>query len=126
MLPEETEYLSVAKSIVREHLAVLANKDFVKLRKLLNCDEVALKGAQTLIKQQNPRPGSDYAQLSTDHFIQHEVIVKKVKGIWIATLNDGVIPKLRINQAVCGYFEAQSRKLQPIFANANARSQMDD
>jgi RNA polymerase sigma-54 factor len=98
MLPKETEYLSVAKSIVSEHLAVLANKDFVKLRKLLNCDEVVLKGAQTLIKQQNPRPGSDYAQLSKDHFIQHEVIVKKVKGIWIATLNDGVVPKLRINQ----------------------------
>jgi RNA polymerase sigma-54 factor len=98
MLPIETEYLSLAKTIVSQHLAVLANKDFAKLRKLLNCDEACLKGAQTLIKQQNPRPGSDYAQLSRDHFIAHEVLVKKVKGIWIATLNDGVIPKLRINQ----------------------------
>ncbi len=98
LLPDETECLCLAKSIVNQHLAVLANKDFAKLRKLLNCDEIALKGAQTLIKQQNPRPGSDYAQLSKDHFIQHEVLVKKVKGIWIATLNDGVVPKLRINQ----------------------------
>ncbi|MES2547644.1 MAG: RNA polymerase factor sigma-54, partial [Pseudomonadota bacterium] len=97
-LPKETEFLAIAKRIVEQHLAVLANKDFAKLRKLLNCDDVALKGAQTLIKQQNPRPGSDFAQLSRDHFIQHEVLVKKVKGIWIATLNDGVIPKLRINQ----------------------------
>lgn len=98
LLPEETEYLSLAKNLVEQYLPVLANKDFVKLRKLLNCDEIALKGAQTLIKQQNPRPGSNYAQLSRDHFIQHEVLIKKVKGIWIATLNDGVIPKLRINQ----------------------------
>ncbi len=98
VLPKETEYLSLAKTIVCQHLVVLANKDFAKLRKLLNCDEACLKGAQTLIKQQNPRPGSDYAQLSRDHFIAHEVLVKKVKGIWIATLNDGVIPKLRINQ----------------------------
>jgi RNA polymerase sigma-54 factor len=98
LLPADTEHLSLAKKIVSQHLAVLANKDFVKLRKLLNCDEVALKGAQTLIKQQNPRPGSDYAQLDRDHFIQHEVLIKKVKGIWIATLNDGVVPKLRINQ----------------------------
>lgn len=97
-LPKETEFLNLAKTIVQHHLAVLANKDFAKLRKLLSCDDVALKGAQTLIKQQNPRPGSDFAQLSRDHFIQHEVLVKKVKGIWIATLNDGVIPKLRINQ----------------------------
>ena len=98
LLPAHTEHLSVAKKIVSQHLAVLANKDFVKLRKLLNCDETALKGAQTLIKQQNPRPGSDYAQLDRDHYIQHEVLIKKVKGIWIATLNDGVVPKLRINQ----------------------------
>jgi RNA polymerase sigma-54 factor len=98
MLPKETEFLEIAKNIVTNHLALLANKDFVKLRKLLNCDEGALKGAQNLIKQQNPRPGSKYAQLGSDHFIQHEVIVKKVKGIWIATLNDGVVPKLRINQ----------------------------
>ena len=98
VLPKETPHLNCAKLMVEQHLAVLANKDFAKLRKLLNCDDVALKGAQTLIKQQNPRPGSDFAQLSRDHFIQHEVLVKKVKGIWIATLNDGVIPKLRINQ----------------------------
>ncbi len=98
VLPKETPHLDCAKLMVEQHLAVLANKDFAKLRKLLNCDDVALKGAQTLIRQQNPRPGSDFAQLSRDHFIQHEVLVKKVKGIWIATLNDGVIPKLRINQ----------------------------
>jgi RNA polymerase sigma-54 factor len=98
LLPSDTDYLEIAKKIVSQHLAVLANKDFVKLRKLLNCDEAALKGAQGLIKQQNPRPGSDYAQLDRDHFIQHEVLIKKVKGIWIATLNDGVVPKLRINQ----------------------------
>lgn len=98
LLPADTDYLEIAKKIVSQHLAVLANKDFAKLRKLLNCDEVALKGAQSLIKQQNPRPGSDFAQLDRDHFIQHEVLVKKVKGIWIATLNDGVVPKLRINQ----------------------------
>ena len=98
LLPKDTEYLHLAKNLVEQYLPVLANKDFVKLRKLLNCDEIALKGAHTLIKQQNPRPGSNYAQLSKDHFIQHEVLIKKVKGIWIATLNDGVVPKLRINQ----------------------------
>lgn len=98
MLPQETPDLHTAKLIVEKHLAVLANKDFVKLRKLLNCNEDSLKSAQSLIKQTNPRPGASFAQFSSDHFIQHEVIVKKVKGIWIATLNDGVMPKLRINQ----------------------------
>ena len=98
VLPENTPDLNTARIIVKQHLAVLANKDFAKLRKLLNCSEATLKNAQNLILMQNPRPGSKFAQFKSDHFIQHEVIVKKVKGIWIATLNDGVMPKLRINQ----------------------------
>jgi len=97
-LPAETPYLSTAMALAKDHLALLANKDFVKLRKLLSCDETALKGAQQLIRQQNPKPGSEFATFSHDHFIQHDVVVKKIKGIWVASLNDGVIPKLRINQ----------------------------
>lgn len=98
VLPADTPYLRTAMAIAKEHLALLANKDFVKLRKLLSCDETTLKGAQTLIRQQNPKPGSEFATFSHDHFIQHDVVVKKIKGIWMASLNDGVIPKLRINQ----------------------------
>jgi RNA polymerase sigma-54 factor len=98
LMPKETPFLSIAKSIVKDHLLVLANKDFAKLRKLLSCDEADLKSAQALIKSLNPRPASDFAQLERDHYVAHEVLVKKVKGIWIATLNDGVIPKLRVNQ----------------------------
>jgi RNA polymerase sigma-54 factor len=97
-LPAETPYLRTAMALAKDHLALLANKDFVKLRKLLSCDETALKGAQQLIRQQNPKPGSEFATFSHDHFIQHDVVVKKIKGIWVASLNDGVIPKLRINQ----------------------------
>lgn len=98
MLPKDMPDLAIAKAIVEEHLLVLANKDFTKLRKLLRCSEESLRSAQALIKLQNPRPGASFAQFSPDHFIQHEVVVKKVKGIWVASLNDGVMPKLRINQ----------------------------
>ncbi len=97
-LPDSIPDLALAKTIVKDHLHVLANKDFNKLRKLVNCNEDSLKSAQALIQLQNPRPGAGFAEFSPDHFIQHEVIVKKIKGIWVATLNDGVMPKLRINQ----------------------------
>lgn len=97
-LPEDEPHLAEAKSIVNEYLPMLANKDFTKLKKALNCNDEVLKGAQTLIVEQDPKPGSQFANISHDHFIQHDVVVKKVKGIWVATLNDGVIPKLRINQ----------------------------
>lgn len=98
VISKDTPYLELAKKIVARHLNLLASRDFIKLRKLLSCDDVALRGAQTLIKQLNPRPGNSFSSISSNHYIQHEVIVKKIKGIWIASLNDGVIPKLRINQ----------------------------
>jgi RNA polymerase sigma-54 factor len=97
-LPDDMPDLALAKTIVEEHLHVLANKDFNKLRKLTRCSEESLKSAQALIQLQNPRPGADFAQFRPNHFVQHEVIVKKVNGIWVATLNDGIMPKLRINQ----------------------------
>ena len=98
VMDSNTPYIALAKDIVCNHLNLLASRDFVKLRKILNRDDIALRGAQTLIKQLNPRPGNSFSSISSSHYIQHEVIVKKVKGIWIASLNDGVIPKLRINQ----------------------------
>lgn len=98
LLPADTPYLSLANIVVKNHLPALGARDFSKLRKELACDEVTLKNVQQLITSLNPRPGSAFSIIGSEHYIQHEVIVKKVKGIWIASLNDGVIPKLKINQ----------------------------
>jgi len=98
VLPETTPHLALAKLMAKHYLPALGARDFVKLRKELGCDEATLKNVQQLIVSLNPRPGSAFSIIGSEHFIQHEVIVKKVKGIWIASLNDGVIPKLKINQ----------------------------
>ena len=98
VLPETTPHLALAKLMAKHYLPALGARDFVKLRKELGCDEATLKNVQQLIVSLNPRPGSAFSIIGSEHFIQHEVIVNKVKGIWIASLNDGVIPKLKINQ----------------------------
>ncbi|PKO25759.1 MAG: RNA polymerase factor sigma-54 [Betaproteobacteria bacterium HGW-Betaproteobacteria-8] len=85
-------------NLVEHHLPLLAARDYAKLRKVLHCDDEALRQAQHIITQLNPRPGNAFSNISSDHYIQHEIIVKKVKGVWIASLNDEVVPKLRINQ----------------------------
>ncbi|MGB2831908.1 MAG: RNA polymerase factor sigma-54 [Methylotenera sp.] len=97
-LPKYTPHLALAKLLAKHYLAALGARDFAKLRKELGCDEATLKSVQQLITSLNPRPGSEFSVIGSEHYIQHEVIVKKVKGIWIASLNDGVIPKLKINQ----------------------------
>lgn len=102
MQDEDTPGLTLAKAIVAEHLTTLGARDYNKIKKSLSCTDDALKVAQHLITQLNPRPGSDFARIGSEHFIQHEVEVKKVKGIWVVNLNESVIPKLKINQLYAG------------------------
>lgn len=101
-MPQNTPHLALAITTAKQHLPALGARDFTKLRKELGCDEATLKQVQLLITSLNPRPGSSFSLIGSEHYIQHEVIVKKVKGIWIASLNDGVIPKLKINQLYAG------------------------
>ncbi|ROH85829.1 RNA polymerase factor sigma-54 [Pseudomethylobacillus aquaticus] len=97
-MPADTPSLQLACDIAREHLPLLAARDYARLRKVLHCDDDALRNAQQMLTQLNPRPGAAFSHIASDHFIQHEIVVKKVKGIWLASLNDEVVPKLRINQ----------------------------
>jgi RNA polymerase sigma-54 factor len=101
-LPPDTPHLALALSVAEKHLPLLATRDYARLRKLLRCNDETLRLVQQLVTQLNPRPGSAFSHISSDHYIQHEVLVKKVKGIWVATLNDEVVPRLRINQLYAG------------------------
>jgi len=97
-MPAETPHRALAISVAEQHLPVLASHDYARLRRLLHCDDATLRMVQQLVTQLNPRPGATFSKISSDHYIQHEIIVKKIKGIWVASLNDEVVPKLRINQ----------------------------
>jgi RNA polymerase sigma-54 factor len=96
-LPEETAYRSEAIETVRQHLELLAARDFLKLKKVLRCDDTALRAIQKLITSLNPRPGSAFAG-DEARYIVPDVLVKKVKGVWLAALNPDAVPRLRINR----------------------------
>jgi RNA polymerase sigma-54 factor len=95
---ENSLIFDLSFQLAEHHLQALASRDYAKLKKTLRCDDEHLRVAQQMLKQLNPRPGSDFTQLAAGHYIQHEIIVKKVKGHWVASLNDEVVPKLRINK----------------------------
>lgn len=97
-MPEETPHLDLALQVVAEHLPLLAARDYARLKKALHCDDDTLRSVQHLITQLNPRPGADFTSIGHDHYIQHEIIVRKVRGNWVASLNNEVVPKLRINR----------------------------
>jgi RNA polymerase sigma-54 factor len=87
----------LALAIVREHLELLAAHDFTKLKRLLRCDDQGLRDAHALIRSLTPFPGRAF--LAEDvQYVVPDVIVRKVKGVWRATLNPDVMPQLRINR----------------------------
>lgn len=96
--PDDTPQHQLALAIVRNHLPLLAARDYARLRKALGCSDEVLKAAQQLITRLDPRPGAGFSRIEADHYVQAEVIVKKVKGLWIASLNGDSVPKLRINR----------------------------
>ncbi|WP_334188924.1 RNA polymerase factor sigma-54 [Noviherbaspirillum sp.] len=85
-----------ALTIVEEHLTLFAQRDFNKLKKILDCDDEDLREAQTIIKQCNPHPGAAFASDTSD-FVVPDVIVKKTKNGWQVMLNHDVMPRLRVN-----------------------------
>jgi RNA polymerase sigma-54 factor len=95
-LPENNRSRELALSIVRDHLGLLAARDFVRLKRLLSCDDERLKDAQHLIQSLDPRPGAAFAN-DEARYVVPDVIVKKQKGVWVASLNSDAMPKLRVN-----------------------------
>ena len=96
-LPETTPFRKEALEVVCNHLEALAARDFARLRKALRCDDTCLRGLQKLITSLNPRPGREYASDDT-RYVVPDVIVRKVKGVWLSALNPDAMPKLRINR----------------------------
>ena len=94
-LPEDSTQL-LALNIVRNHLDLLAGRDFAKLKKLIDCDDDQLRDAQFLIRSLNPRPGSQYAALDA-RYITPDVVVRKIRGQWTVNINSDAFPRLRIN-----------------------------
>jgi RNA polymerase sigma-54 factor len=95
-LPEEPER-ALALEIVEKHLELLAARDYTRLKALTSANEDALRAAQRLIQALNPRPGSAFAKVEARYVIP-DVIVKKVRNVWRASLNPDAMPRLRINR----------------------------
>ncbi|RJG02339.1 RNA polymerase factor sigma-54 [Noviherbaspirillum sedimenti] len=86
----------MALTIVEQHLSLFAQRDFNKLKKLLDCDDEDLREAQYVIRQCNPHPGAIFASDAADYVVP-DVIVKRGKNGWQVTLNHDVMPRLRVN-----------------------------
>ena len=103
--PEACADIALALAICEQHLDLLASRDYVRLKNLTGADDEALRAAQSLIRGLNPHPGAAFARIEARYVIP-DVVVRKVKGVWRASLNQEAMPRLRVNRL---YAELASR-----------------
>src|SRR5687768_3604389 len=87
----------LAMQIAEKHLELLASLDYTRLKSATRADEEALRCAQRLIQALNPRPGAAFAKLEA-RYVVPDVIVRKSRNVWRASLNPDAMPRLRINR----------------------------
>ena len=99
VLEAGTPGLELALALADETgLALLARRDWPKLIKRHSTDRETLDAAAALIRRQNPRPGSALSG-GTAAYVTPDVFVQRVDGCWRVELNEGLVPKLRVNRA---------------------------
>ena len=96
-LPASTPHLADALKVVDGHLALLANRDFTKLKRLLHTDDAGVRGVRDLIRSLSPRPGAAFSKAEANYVIP-DVVVRKLRNQWVASLNEAAMPKLRLNR----------------------------
>ena len=108
-LPEDTPGRDLALRLVTQHLNLLGAHDFAKLKKLLSCDDDALRTVQSLITHLQPRPGAEFEQRAADYVVP-DVVVEYRHGSWHVRLNQGAMPRLRVNQMYANILQQGNEK----------------
>jgi len=85
----------LALEIVQKHLELY--RDYTKLKALTGASDEELRAAQRLIGALNPRPGAAFAKVEA-RYVVPDVVVRKSRGAWRASLNPEAMPRLRINR----------------------------
>lgn len=96
-LPPETPFRPEALRLCHDYLALLGNRDYKSIMRRMRIKEDGLQAVIELIQTLNPRPGSIITENAAEYVIP-DVLVRKVQGDWVVSLNSEVSPELRINE----------------------------
>lgn len=94
----------LARQIITDHLDALAAKDVCGLARALARTPGDIQAVIECIRRLDPRPGWRFGS-SDVQYVTPDVIVKKVRGNWTATLNPAIVPKVRLHRVYAEIFQ---------------------
>jgi RNA polymerase sigma-54 factor len=89
--------LELARNIVHEHLALLANRDLARLKQTLSVKQEDLAISVRLVTQLNPHIISRFTS-DARNYVTPDIIVNKLNDSWAAALNSDNQFRLRVNE----------------------------
>ncbi len=117
-LDADTPGRPCALDIVRgRHLQLLGNREWARLQHAVACDEQTLHTARALIRTLDPKPGHRFGSPEA-RYVVPDVVVRKVRERWVASINPASLPRVRLNRAYAealqsrGSSQSLSRQLQ--------------
>ncbi|UCC56526.1 MAG: RNA polymerase factor sigma-54 [Gammaproteobacteria bacterium] len=113
-----TPWLKDANILIREHLNLLACRDYNQLCRRMGLTRDDLQHVVHLIQSLNPRPGSKFNNMEPE-YITPDVFVTRHKGQWRVELNTESIPKLRINNLYAGMIKRANNSKENTYLRDN-------
>jgi RNA polymerase sigma-54 factor len=88
--------LSLAMTIVQDHLAMLEGRRFDRLAKELGVTVEEVTRAVKLISSLDPKPGRNF-DAGEVHYVEPDVYVHKIGEDYVVTLNEDGLPRLKVS-----------------------------
>jgi RNA polymerase sigma-54 factor len=114
-LPEDAPGHALARTILTDHLDLLAARQFAKLQELTGCSEQELHAVRVLIRSLDPKPGIQFGPDETRYIVPDVLVSKTSRGQWTAIINPAAQPRLHINQAYAGVAAGRKADNTPLF-----------
>jgi RNA polymerase sigma-54 factor len=88
--------LSLAGTIVRDHLSALEGRRFERLAKDLGVTVEEVTQAVKIITSLDPKPGRNFDE-GEIHYVEPDVYIHKIGDDYVVTLNEDGLPRLKIS-----------------------------
>ncbi len=97
-LDPATPGLELARTIARQHLELVADRELALLRRELRTTEEELAAALALVRSCHPRPGSTVSTGAPEYVVP-DVFVRRTEHGWAVEMNPSTLPRVRLNQS---------------------------
>lgn len=116
--PLDTPGFKLAKTIIENHLELLAAHDYTRLKRITDSEDNELKEAETLIQCLQPKPGALITANQTEYIVPDVFVIKR-NGVWRVELNPDLTPRLRINSLYANMIQRANKSEDNTYLKSN-------